>query len=143
MCLYEYQLVCRKEVFLQVSNLVAAQPRNITANSNYNVIFKGSNSKAENMFDEYAPKKLPEGKAIQLVRRPGVIPLVLSIISAPFILAGMGEYIGFSTHGEYKLVDIDPNNLTAKEQKLIRQGKLIDFVPRGYHIENGKVKKNK
>ena len=122
---------------MEVKSISTVQNKSFVSKSNGNVTFSGTTNKADAMFDEYAPQKLPEGKAIRLVRRPGMVQLLLNLITIPL------GFFGFSTHGEYKLVDIDPNNLTEKEQKLIRQGKLINYVPRGYHIENDKVKKNK
>ena len=120
---------------MQVNNSVQIASRNVIKKSN--IAFRAnSTTNAREMFDEYSPKKLPENKAIKIVRRPGAVNL-LNILTIPFGI------FGISTKNAYKLVDIDPNNLSQKEQKLIRTGKMIDFVPAGYHIENDKVVKNK
>jgi hypothetical protein len=122
---------------MEISKISSIEKQNFTTKSNRNVSFSNYSNNAEEMFDEYAPKKLPDNKAIKLVKRPSIVSLLLNIITIPL------GFFGISIHDEYKLVDIDPNNLSPKEQKMIRQGKLINFVPRGYHIENNKVKKNK
>ena len=120
---------------MKISNSI--QVNTLNKINNLNPTFKGnSTTNAKEMFDEYSPKKLPENKAIQITRRPGVANL-LNILTIPFGI------FGISTGSAYKLVDIDPNNLSKKEQKLIRTGKMIDFVPAGYHIKNDKVVKNK
>ena len=40
--------------------------------STKNVSFCSSKNQADEMFDKYAVKKLPEGKAIQIVKKPGI-----------------------------------------------------------------------
>ncbi len=114
---------------------------NIHTNTNQKISFKAN--KTKEMFDEYSPKKLPEGKAIQIVKKPGIGGIILNTLSACSVMIGGFGLFGKITRPDLKLVDIDPNNLTEKQQKLIKRGKLINYIPRGYHIEGDKVKKNK
>ncbi|MBQ9246584.1 hypothetical protein IJ182_10000 [bacterium] len=89
----------------------------------------------QDIFEQYSAKKLPDNKAIQIGHRPG-----LSLVNVLLIPFG---FWGFSIKPTMKVVDIDKDNLTPKQEKMIRKGKLIDYVPRGYHVEGNKVKKNK
>ena len=120
---------------MQINKVSLTQVPDVKPNYANNVSYKAANN-ANDMFEQYKAQKLPENKAIQIVRRPGLVNL-LNILTIPF------GVFGFSSHSAYKLVDIDPNNLTERQQSLIRKGKMINFVPRGYHIENNKVVKNK
>lgn len=78
-------------------------------------------------------KELPEGKAILLKKGPSVG--LINILLLPLRI--------FSVDFEYKpkLVDIDMANLSEKEEKLIQKGKLINYVPIGYEVRDGEVKK--
>ena len=125
---------------MKIGNVQTTQKSLATTASK--IAFKGT-TMADKKFDEYAPKKLPEGKAIQISRKPGIGGIIWNIISMMCVLGGGIGVFARNTHQELKLIDIDPNNLTEKQQKLIKKGKLINFVPRGYHIEGDKVKKNK
>ena len=109
---------------------------------NNNMAFEGKKSQrtasAENkhdIFEQYSAKMLPENKAIQIGHRPGIS--LINVLMLPF------GFWGFSIKPTMKVVDIDKDNLTPKQEKLIRKWKLINYVPRGYHIEGNKVKKNK
>ena len=125
---------------MNISKLYLSENK-LNTNSNQKISFQAN--KAKEMFDEYSPKKLPEGKAIQISRKPGIGGIIWNIISTMCVLGGGIGIFGKNTHQELKLVDIDPNNLTEKQQKLIKHGKLINYIPSGYHIEGDKVKKNK
>jgi len=78
-------------------------------------------------------KKLPEGKAILLKKGPSIG--LINILLLPLRI--------FSVDFEYKpkLVDIDMANLSEKEEKLIKKGKIINYVPVGYEVRDGKVEK--
>ncbi len=119
---------------MQISKLSAVN------NAYSNITFgrkqqKTAQKNSPDIFEQYAPQKLPANKAIKIGYRPGIS--LLNILLLPF------GFLGFSIKPSLKLVDIDKDSLTKKEQRLIRKGKMIDYVPLGYHIEGTKVKKNR
>lgn len=78
-------------------------------------------------------KELPEGKALLLKKGPSVG--LVNLLLLPL------RIFSFDVEYKPKLVDIDMNNLSEKEAKLIQKGKLINYVPLGFEIRNGKVEK--
>lgn len=96
-----------------------------------------NNDEQADYFEAHRAKvqKLPDNKAIKVGSRPGIG--LLNVLLLPF------GFLGFSVKTHYSLVDIDKNNLSDKEKKQIRKGKLIDYVPAGYEIKNDKVVKAK
>lgn len=120
---------------MQVSKISASNMAQVNSNISFSAKPTKTEENKQDIFEQYASQKLPENKAIQIGRRPGIS--LINILMLPF------GFWGFSIKPTMKVVDIDKDNLTPKQEKLIRQGKLIDSVPRGYHIEGTKVKKNK
>ena len=94
-------------------------------------------------FEKYSNKHLPEGKAILVERKTSDRSKILNGLGA-FLTLGNAVPIWFFKTGneiDLKLVDIDKNNLTKEQIDLIKNGKLIDFLPRGYEIKDGNVVK--
>ena len=120
---------------MQVSKISAVNNSKMGSNISFSAKTTKTEENKQDIFEQYASQKLPEGKAIQIGRKPGIS--LINILMIPF------GFWGFSIKPTMKVVDIDKENLTPKQEKLIRQGKMIDYVPRGYHLEGTKVKKNK
>lgn len=98
--------------------------------------FQGDKAKGDDIFEKAkASRQVPEGKAIQYKKRPGIS--LLDVLLLPFGI------FGFNVKTKPELVDFDPENITPKQEKLIKSGKLTNTVPPGYQIKNDKLVKVK
>ncbi len=98
--------------------------------------FQGDKTKSDDIFEKAeASRRVPEGKAIQYKTKPGVS--LLDVLLLPFGI------FGFNVKTKPELVDFDPENITPKQEKLIKKGKLTNKVPPGYQIKNDKLVKVK
>ncbi len=115
---------------LEVGKVNLQQSPSIAQKANTSGLQTPSTVQKEDIFNP-SKQQLPDGKAISVKKKFNPLNLLLLTLGI----------ISYSSTLKYELVDFDASNISEKEQKQIRQGKLINEIPYGYKIADGNIEK--